>query len=252
LRKLRAKESGKAGKGKVWWIIVIFILLAIAGGVGYALWQINKPPAKPVATQQSNTESTQPTTSTPAPAATDANLKDYDSTNFALSLKYPGDWTLNDTANALTIVSPMQQLPGADGQTKNGAVVMTIRHKQESLAEFKAGNAAAVLDSKNVTYSAPSEGQRGTTYLSYVQYASTTTKGALDAVYITGNSGYKKTQAIPQADVTKVDPLVTISFVACDSACAPTGQSTQVNGESWVASAAYTTVETMLKSLAFN
>lgn len=251
LRKLRDKETGRGGKGKVWWTIVIIILLLIAGGIAFALWEINKPAKVSPGAATANTDTQQPA-ETPAQTAPTTEQKDYESTNFALSLKYPGDWTLNDAATALTIISPVQQLPGADGQAKSGAVVVTIRHKQASLPEFKAGNAVAVLDSKNVTYTAPSEGQRGTTFLSYLQYASTTTKGALDAIYITGNAGYKKTQAIPQADAIKVDPLITVHFVECASGCTPTTQSTQVNGETWQASTANTTVETILKSLAFN
>jgi hypothetical protein len=252
LKNLRGAESGaKKGRGKKWLIILIVVLLLVAAGIGALLWKINKKPdPKPAGTDQAVT--TQPVEETPPPAAEQADLKDYTSTNFALSLKYPSDWTLNDTANVLTIMSPAMKLPGADGQDASGAVVVAVRPKQSSLAEFKTGNGAAVLGSKNVKYSAPSEGQRGTTYLSYVQYASTTTKGALDAIYITGNSGYQKGQAIPEADITKVDPLVNVYFVACESKCSPTSQSTQVGGAGFAESDTEATIEAMLKSLAFN
>jgi hypothetical protein len=249
LRSVRKPDKKRAGSKK-WLVIAIIVLLLIAAGLGAAYWYINRDSSAPAKATPTTTTTNKPAQQT-APAA-DAQFKDYTSTNFALGLKYPADWALNDTANALTIVSPVQQLPGADGKQTSGAVLITIRHQQPSLAEFKAGNAVAVLDSKNVNYSAPAAGQRGTTYLSYLQYASTTTKGALDGIYITGNAGYKKTQTIPQADIIKVDPLVSVTYLGCTSACAPGGQSTQVNADSWVASPANTTVETILKSLSLN
>jgi hypothetical protein len=250
LKNLRGAEAGKKKGGRKWILLAIPLLLLVLGGLAAAYWQLNKKPAaKPQAAVQ--TQQNTPAPQTPDTTAPAADMKDYTSTNFNLGLSYPGDWTLSDTADSLTITSPSQDLPGADGQMTAGAVVVTIRHKQTSLAEFKTGAAAAVLDSKNVSYTAPATGQRGTTYLSFIQYASTTVKGTLDSVYITGNSGYKKAQAIPEADVVKSDPLVNVHFVQCASGavCSPTGTSIGVNGESWTAADSYRTDETILKSL---
>jgi cytoskeletal protein RodZ len=250
LRSIRSKDK-KRGGGKKWLVIAIVLLLLVAAGLAAAYWFINRDAPAPAKTTPATTTTTKKPAQQAAPAA-DADFKEYPSTNFALSLKYPTDWTLNDAATGLTIISPVQQLPGSAGSPVSGAVVVTIRPKQTTLAEFKTGNAVAVLDSKNVNYSAPAAGQRGTTFLSYLQYNSTTTKGALDSIYITGNAGYKKDQAIPMADVVKVNPLINVYFVQCSSACTPTSTTMNVNGTSWTAGQANTTVETILKSLSLN
>jgi hypothetical protein len=249
LRSIR-KPGNKRSGSKKWLLIIIVVLLLIAAGLGAAYWFLNRHPSTPAKSTPATTTTNKPEKQT-EPAA-DANFKDYTSTNFALSLIYPADWALNDAATGLTIISPVQQLPGSAGSPVSGAVVVTIRPQQTSLAEFKTGNAVAVLDSKNVNYSAPAAGQRGTTFLSYLQYNSTTTKGALDSIYITGNAGYKKDQAIPMTDVIKVNPLINVYFVQCSSACTPTSTTTNVNGTSWTSSPANTTVETILKSLSLN
>jgi cytoskeletal protein RodZ len=252
LKGLRGAGDQKEKRSRKWVILAIVLLALLIAGLGGAYWLLNKKPAakqQTASTQQPVEDSTPDET----PAATDqaADLKEYSSTNFSLGLSYPGDWKISDTANALTFTSPAQTLSGADGQDVSGAVVVTIRHQQNSLPEFKDGNAVAVLDSKNVAYTAPATGQRGNTYLSFLQYAATTIKGTLDAVYITGNSGYKKLQTIPQSDVVKIDPLVTVRFVECDAgkACSPTSDAVGVNADSWAASESYKTIETMLKSL---
>ena len=38
-------------------------------------------------------------------------------------------------------------------------------------------------------------------------------------MYITGDFGYKKDQAIPQVDIAKIDPAISLTFSACDGAC---------------------------------
>jgi hypothetical protein len=109
-----------------------------------------------------------------------------------------------------------------------------------------------VLDSDKVAYTKPTQNQRANTYLSYLQYAATTTNGALDSIYITGDNGYKKGQDVPQADIIGVDPLVTISFVSCaDTACA-SPKPLSITASSWQASALAKTAKAMLQSLSFN
>lgn len=252
LKSIREDNTKPRRHSRKWLVIVIILLLLVAAGLATAYFFLNKPePPKPVKAKPTQSQSLTTLPSKTSQEPTD--LKNYDSTNFSLSLKYPSSWTLSDTADSLTIISPELQLPGSDGQTKPGAVLLTVRHQQPSLPEFKSGNAVAVIDSKTVSYTQPASGQRGSTYLSYLQYNSTTVKGALDAVYITGNSGYKKTQTIPQSDIVKVNPLVAVSFVSCTGAtCKPTAVAAQVNGDAWLKTQTYQTVETMLRSLAIN
>lgn len=208
-------------------IIVIVILLLLAGAAVY-YWLELRDHSQP--TTKSTTTSQQPVgqPKSQQPAAEQLfsdQTKPYTSNNFNLSLNYPADWTPAETPDQLTITSPTVQLTDAGGQAVNGRAVLTIRPKNTQMQNFAKGNAVAVLTSQRVKYANPSGNQRGATYLSFLQYATTTTKGGLDGIYITGDSGYQKGQAIPKADVAKVDPLITLSFVQCaDADCAAKGQ----------------------------
>ncbi len=146
---------------------------------------------------------------------------------FGLSFDYPATWTMADTDSQgrLTGYSPLMKLKSADGQTSNAKVRLIIQPKQSTIKEFAKGNGLAVLDSEKLTYTKPSPSQRGQTYLSFVNYPSSSAKG-IDALYITGDIGYQKDQAVPMVDIIRVDPLITIDFVqcpneACNGALAP-------------------------------
>jgi hypothetical protein len=131
---------------------------------------------------------------------------------------------------------------------------MTILPQGQPPKDFDAGNAVAVRDSEKVSYTKPTPSQRAQTYLSFVQYAATTTHGALDGIYITGNVGYKKTQPIPKTDVAARDPIVGITFVKCaNDACSgavPTPLS--IKASEWDNNSFKAPIKTMLTSLAFD
>lgn len=249
LKSLRQKDK-KPRKGGKKWLIVLLIVVLLAAATAGAFMLLKKPKVSQTNTNQ--TASNQPAAETPEAKDETADMKTYDSSNFALSFKYPSDWTINDTSAGLTAISPKTTLTTADGSQKTVGVVLHIRTQQASIPEFKQGSATAVVSSKNVTYSAPATGQRGSTYLSYLQYASTTTKGALDSIYITGNFGYQKGQNVPMADVSKVNPLINVSFVDCSTSCTPTSQAVSLSATNWTSNTLNQTVETMLRSLTIN
>jgi hypothetical protein len=235
-------------KGKKWLVAVIVIIaLAVLAGAGY--WALLKPEGtsskKQTGAEQAQT-SNQPTTT--EPQATTPQLKDYDSTSFPIVLKYPADWTVNDTSEKLTFTSPSMELVDNTGSKVNGAVVFTVQNKQSELPQFKKGSAVAVLASEHIKYESPAAGQRDSTYLSFLQYAGTTQAGSLDAMYVTGNAGYQKAQNVPEDDVIKVDPLITINFVACDSKCNDDNNPMTVSSTVW-AGDLKATIEAMLQSL---
>jgi hypothetical protein len=247
------KRPVKKKRSKKWMLVpLVLLLLAGAGAGAYAFLQKRGTTAQPTAaTNQAQTA--QPTTTATPSQSTTAEMKDLQSTNLPVSLKYPADWAVSDTAPKLTITSTKQTFTNVAGKKVSGQVVVMIRPKQTTLAEFKTGNAAAVLDSKKVNYAQPAAGQRGSTYLSYLQYAATTTKGALDAIYVTGNAGYTKAQVVPQADVVKVDPLINVYFVECpNDTCTTAATPTSIEAAAWSASTLNTTVEDILKSLAIS
>jgi hypothetical protein len=254
LRNLRESDrKPKKKKGGKKWLAVLLVLLLLGGLAGGGYWYMTHKNTAPAASAPQAQKPTQQS----APAAPQQNaaasLKDYQSTSFPVSLKYPSDWTVSDTAPKLTITSTKQTFTNAAGKQVSGQVIVMIRPKQKALPEFKAGAAAAVMDSKKVNYTQPAAGQRGSTYLSYLQYASTTTKGALDGIYVTGNSGYQKTQTVPQADVVRVDPLIDVYFVECpNDTCAPNAAATSVESAAWSASPLSKTVEDILMSLSIS
>lgn len=231
LRSLRSEKPKKKWPKVLATIILILVLMAAGAGAAYYFLVLkgDKPTTQ---SDMMQVETNQPTNiaETPEPAA---ELKDYTSINFPLSLSFPDNWTVSDQTAKLTILSPPRDMKSATGTNTKAAVLITIRGKQTNLPEFDSGNASAVLLSEKVNYTQPSSTQRGQTYLSYLQYAATKAKGGMDAVYITGNSGYTQGQFIPETDVIKVDPLVTVTFVSCQTSCMPTSTSVAIDSATW-------------------
>jgi cytoskeletal protein RodZ len=243
-------DRDRGAKGKKWYLIIPLILIILAA-LGIAGWYMKplfmhkaSPTPKPKVSQQtSNTPKTEP-----KDESNSTDFKEYTATNFPITLKYPSNWKPSETANEVDILSPKQALKNAAGSTAQGAVLLRIRHQQATLPEFKTGNAAAVLPSENIKYTSPAAGQRASTYLSFLQYAATTTKGGLDGLYITGNLGYQHAQAIPQTDVAKIDPLITVSFLDCTSTCTTASPALTVSSTIWTGDF-QKIIETMLESL---
>jgi hypothetical protein len=129
---------------------------------------------------------------------------------------------------------------------------MAIQQQGQLPASFSAGAALAVLNSQRITYTQPTTAQPSQAYLSFVQYSSTTTKGGLDGIYLTGNYGYQKDQAIPSSDISSISPLVTVTFTKCGNAsCTSNLVPLTIASTSWSKSALQTPIKAMLASLAF-
>jgi hypothetical protein len=143
-------------------------------------------------------------------------VKSYSSSSLNLSFNYPGSWKVADKGNGLlTVTSPRIPLVEASGKKTSGVILVTINSQTQLPSGYTSGTAVAVLDSQLINYSKPANGQSAQTYISFVQYASTTIKGGLDAIFVTGNNGYQKDQVIPTADMNNVSPLITASFNTC-------------------------------------
>lgn len=199
--------------------LIIVLALLILGGAGYWFALKPKPAAKTDASSSQSTATTKPAeTTTPTATKISTTTKAYTSATFKLAFSYPDDWVVADAGGGvLSVKSPSLSLKNPAGQTVSGQVVFTIRDKTQKLTEFDKGNATATRDSLKITYTKPTQTQRANTYVSYLQFATTTTAGALDGIYITSDSGYKKGQAIPLVDVSKVDPNISITFVDSSS-----------------------------------
>ncbi len=238
-------------------VLLGLIVLAAVGAGGFVLakhFSSSKPAAQTNSkAKQQNTQASsgsQPQTQPQTQATT--TTKQYTSTNLKLSFSYPDKWVVVDSGGGkLTVTSPSTQLTGADGQTQTGEIIMQVENQASAdMSAFKTGSAVAVLPSQKIAYSNPTGTQRANTYLSFLQYAATTTHGALDGVYITGNLGYTKGQTIPESDVAKVDPLVRVVFVKCsDTKCSSTTP-LSISSDAWNDSSFNGPIVTMLKSLA--
>ncbi len=198
--------------------IFIVVLLLLAASAGTYWFVKNHKSAKPqpaVATQT-------------APAKISNPTKSYTSPNLYLTFSYPSNWTIVDTGGGvMTATSPTTQLRDTTGQNVNGKITMTIRTSAQTLPGFTAGNATAVIASQKIAYTHPTQTQRANTYVSFLTYASTTKPDGLDAIYISADNGYTVGQAIPQADLIPVSPIISLTFSD------KSGKATTINASSW-------------------
>jgi hypothetical protein len=230
------------------WLLLIAVLAAGAAGAAWYFWLRKEPKAASSTSQQSTTQAkpgAAPATEESAP-----EVESYSSPAFLLEFEPPKTWKVTEGAdNKLTAVSPVMQLMTVAGSKQAGQIVFTVQRKQSSLPDFTAGNALAIRDSEKIDYKKPSQTQRASTYLSFLNFAASKSKG-LDALYITGDNGYLKDQYIPQADVTKGDLLFTLTFRACDDEqCAKPGKPLTLPAGSWNDSAFAKPLRTMLQSI---
>lgn len=233
LKAVRESRPRKSKKGPI--ALLIILLLVIAAAVFY--WLVIRVDTA----QAPQAKTDQQATNTPQPVqqqSSTVEAKTYYANGFPLSLKYPASWTVDEKDGLLTITSPVQTLTDASQQTMPGEIVLTIQDpKQAKLKEFSQGDVVAVLESQRIAYTHPSSTQRGHTYISFLQYPRTVTKGGLDAIYVTGNAGYKYAQVIPKQDLTAVNPLIGVSFISCgNSDCPAKLQSPMtISSDSWQA-----------------
>lgn len=223
-------------------LILLGITLVLAAGFG-AYSVIKKKPTGQSSKTQSQTHATQA-------KSISATTKNYASQNFTLSFDYPDDWTISDEQGKgiMTVKSPAVTLTDAGGQEIIGQITLTFRNKTQKLTEFDAGSATAARDSAKIAYTKPTQNQRGETYVSYLRYAKTA-GSTLDGVYITGNSGYKKDQTVPLVDMTKVDPVVSLTFAKCSDASCTNATPANIVISSWDDTNLSGPLLAMLKSL---
>jgi hypothetical protein len=204
-------------------IVLIILIVAALAGAGFGVYTYLKNHKSTPKTTTSS--STQQQKTAPQPALS----KTYTSSGFGLTFKYPDGWNVDEpsTGGILTARSPATQLKTADGQTVNGQIVFMIRGTTQPLNEFNAGAGLAVVTSQKITYTQPSSTQRGSTYLSFVKYASSANKG-IDGIYITGDLGYQVDQNVPKTDVAKVSPIIDMTFVKCASSTQCSGDGTPI------------------------
>ena len=222
--------------------LITLAVLVIAGAAVAVYWFVLKP--KPVTKEESPAviEKAEEADNSDKIATT---TELYSSPQFLLEFNYPNDWKVTDEPGSgfLYIRSPEMQLTDASGGTVTGQIVLIMRTKVQKLPEFDKGNATALKESEKLAYAKPSQSQRANTYISYLSYAGGT--GGLDGVFVTGDSGYTKDQAIPKADIEKVDPIITITFTS-------EGKPIGILESAWDKETFNKPLKTMLQSLVVN
>ena len=226
------------------------MLVVLAGLAGGAYWLFFRDKPAPVQSTPSNQQAAQPS-DTEAKAT-----KHHTSTIFSLEFDYPEDWVINETLGSGQLIarSPRVQLKDASSQTVSGHIVFTIRDKNQTLTEFNEGNAVAARDSEKIDYAKPSSVQRGATYLSFLRYARTASNKALDGIYVTGDTGYQLGQAIPKADFTPVDPIISVTFAKCGDQKCTEGKTSPlpIAASSWTDVSLTKPIKALLTSLVVN
>jgi hypothetical protein len=230
-------------------IIILVVVIAIVVG---GLFILKNRKVKPETTQGTKTAVTHQTASNTV-VTPSAPLKTYSSTPFNLEVKYPESWVVSQNgATSLNISSPVTQLKNAKGQSVEGEILVSVLPTGQIPAAFGTGDGAAVLSSQLVSYASPTVNQRAQTYLSFVQYATTTTLGGLDGIYITGNYGYQKDQTIPRTDLTGLSPLVAVTFEQCADTSCTTPVALTIQSSVWQDSSFSAPILNILKSFSFN
>lgn len=238
---------GTTRRKRRWPKVLIILVLVAAAAVG-AYWfgsSKGSAPAKEAATKNSHT-GTPNHPLVPAETLT----KHYDSTIYTLSFDYPATWAVSDTTTKLTVTSPAMQLSTIGGKKVEAHIVVTVQNQQASIPGFPANGALATLASDKLTYKQPTSVQRAQTYLSYLGYSTT---NGLDALYITGDSGYQQGQQVPMSDVIKGNPLISVMFETCATDCTSGTPAPQtLLASSWQATQASKDVTSLLESIQLN
>ncbi len=215
-------------------VILAVILFVISGSTS----QPKAEPSRPVLPKVVNLQ--------PNPA-----MQAYKSTVYNLSVSYPKGWIINNINSAVNITSPLTTLVNASGSSVKGYVIFSINKPGQYPNGLTVGTDLAVLDSINLSYNQPTQSQAGQTYVSFIQFSTTNTKGGLDLVFVTGNLGYTKDQVIPETDLNTLDPLIYVSFMSCANSLCKSTTPVTIASSSWTGSALSQIIDSMIQSLMF-
>ena len=236
-----ADLSPKRKRSPLKWVVIVTVVIVAALVVWMVTGKDKKPAAKATTNQQAQTQTNV------SPTHISSATKRYDSTNLFLGFEYPGDWVVNDASDKLTVTSPRLKLKTVGSTATDGRIVMTIQNPPASIPEFAKNTTVAPLASQKLTYKSPTPGQRAQTYLTSVNYSGSSS--SIDAFYITSDNGYTAAQYIPQSDMLKINPLISLTFLACSDTACTAGKPTAIATNAWADSSLSRPLITMLQSL---
>jgi hypothetical protein len=240
-------KSKKRPNYQVFGIILIVIILV--GTIAFGYQHYHK---KSVSTTSKIAKTMPLTSQISLPAAN----QQYYSTNLSIGFNYPKNWTITDVtgSNSLTLMSPVLNLLTSTNKLVKGQITLTIQNQSPVIPGYQSGNATAALESQIIDYTNPTAAQRGSTYISFLHYATSNTPSSnIDAIYVTGNAGYKINQYIPETDILAVSPVVSITFSQCTTvACTGKVSPISITSGAWSTSSFSGTLLTLLKSLSIS
>ena len=231
-------------------LLVVLILIIFSGATYYFITKSHN-------TISAKTQPTASITSSLSLIKIPNPTQQYYSDNLSLGFNYPNNWVVVDAtgSNQISVTSPTLKLANASNQIIYGKIIMAIyASSPTTLNGFANGTPTAAIASQLINYSNPTQTQKASTYLSFLQYGgSNTTTNTINAIYITGNSGYKVNQNIPESDILAVNPTVDISFIGCsNSTCSGATQTIAIPITLWQSSLFSNPLLSMLESLSIN
>ncbi len=231
----------------LWYLIAGFVVVLVLVGAGIFIAK------KYTHSNKTNKITNKQTTATkPSSTITSSKLASYTSTVFNFKVSYPNNWTVATQGNtSVSISSPETSLTADTGNKVNGMVVLSVFNKGQIPASF-GSYSVAVLNSQDINFTKPTAAQAAQTYISFIQYPATTVKGGLDAIYVTGNNGFVKDDAITTAIVGQVDPLIVVNFEQCSSKDCSQVKNLTISSTMWSNTSFSTPILNILKSFSFS
>lgn len=232
--------------------LIVLVALVIGGGV-YLKYHAKSTKAKADVAQHQKVKNNKTTKTTPTAVSKIATAS-YAAASYGATFNYPTSWlVVNNTGSPLLVMSPTMNLVAADGKSVLGVVEMTLAQTGYLPPAFGT-QSVAVLTSQKVNFASPSTTQAAATYISFIQYPSTTTVGGLDGIYVSGNYGYQKYQIIPSSNITSVNPFIDFSFLSCaNPLCSvATRQPLTISSREWSNSSFVAPILLMIKSFSFD
>ena len=245
------KPVKKSGKHYGWFGLGIILVALILAGAGYLAVHHSHPTKtakKPVAVKHAQPKPT--VASTPSIPSSS-----FTSPSFGMTFNYPQTWNVVDSGAAgVSVYSPPMTITNAAGQPVLGEVSATFLKQGALPPAFGNNTSVAVINSQRIVFTQAGNNQPAATYISFVQYPSTTIAGGLDGIYVTGNFGYQKDQTIPNSQVAQVDPLIMVTFNSCaNSACSvPTQKPLTIAATDWKNTDFSAPILLILSSLSFS
>lgn len=236
----------KNNKSKI--ILTLFLIAVMAAGAIYALGSKSskKTVNKPVQTSTSTQPTSKPTTNT-------SSSTQYSSIYYNLTFNLPSGWNVvNDNKQSLTAQSSTFSFVDVNEKSVSGRLILSVTPTGQPPAGLKGKDATEVIQSEKIAYTQPTSSQLAQSYISFLQYQSTVSKNGLDAIIVTGNSGYTEGQIIPFSKLNGLNPTIVISFQSCpDSKCASPTNLT-INISMWNDTNLKALIENLLKSFSLS